>query len=133
MPTQDFNYQLVDPTKPGPPLSNDEKVWWLKEQVKQNRVIQHICVRRGEFEVVFTADLGSILKWPQAHGINFPALGCYSVGEANEIAHELRQSKAPEQKAPSLIGSKYLEQLEEQHRLVKHQSVSGPTLHIERN
>lgn len=87
--------------------------------------VQHVQVFRNGERRHFEEDLGPMVGHPHWQPFNFPAVEEYSVGEAREIAEELRLSKDPQQHEPINIAESYLNLLEERHKRKVHASEFG--------
>ena len=124
-------------------LPIDEKVWWLRETVRDvdmigPHLIQKIEVVRNDQKVTYEKSLGPTWMFPGVHPFQFFAGNEYSVGEVMEIADRLRVGK-PErdheqdriEKKP--LGERYVEQREEVRALRAHRTVSGPHITIQRD
>lgn len=111
-------------------LHLDEMVEWMWERDEhlpgrgQYRM-QHIqLVRDGQMRH-FIGEIAPTIAHPTWKEFNFPALGCYSVGESLEIAEMLRENTDPEQYEPINLALSYLKEIEERQKRRVHQSVFG--------
>lgn len=119
-------------------LRVDEKVWYMREDVRDKpqwgmHRYQHIFVRRGEMQYEYVKDMGPEMLYPKASVFQFWAGNEYSVGEVMEIADRIRDNKPPEEREPTDLGKKFMEQQEEKRALRAHRSVSGAHITIARN
>jgi len=118
-------------------LGLDEKVEWLWEADKDKPMFgsyryQHIQLARDGEMHHFVWEMGLSSEYPLAHPFNFFAGGYYSVGEALEIADNLRQNKPPEEHEPIDLAMSYLKLIEERHKRRRHASTFGRYLQVVR-
>ena len=125
-------------------IHENEKAWSLREQnmvrppTHQVHRWQIITVVRNDKLAEWWNDLGPAAEF-RAPGIEIPALFEHSVAELRDIATEYRlgddywRKRTAELSAESTLVKDWLEQMEEDWRVIRNQSSFGPGVSKQRN
>lgn len=124
----------------------DEKAWRLKEinlprmvgKAQEMHRIQFVWVARNGVVMEWSQDLGRSDGYTSP-GLDIPAIWEHTVGELFDIAEEARlgnnywQRWTAEQESESTLIPDWINQVDEQSKIIRNQSVFGPGGHRQRN